>query len=403
MARRPSRSNGSNGSSSVLRIATPAVFEPLLQPARYKGAYGGRGSAKSHHFAEAMVERAVMAPGFRGLCIREVQKTLKDSAKKLIEDKITALGVGSAFEPQKDRIITPGGGQIAFLGMAEHSAESIKSLEGYDVAWTEEAQALSHRSLTLLRPTIRKPGSELWFRWNPTRKTDAVDELLRGEVLPPGAVVVRSNWRDNPWFPPELEAERAFDKQNRPEQYPHVWQGEYARVFEGAYYAEALTSARAEGRIGAVAADPLVRRRAFWDLGVKDSTAIWVAQFVGREIRLIDFIEGQGQALAFYVEQLRARGHGSALCMLPHDGARRDAVCATAFEEHLRAAGFEVEAVRNQGRGAAMLRIEAGRRLFPRIWFEDGATAAGVEALSDRIHERLLLATLHRAGVPHAL
>jgi phage terminase large subunit len=350
---------------SVLRIETPAVFEPLLQPARYKGAYGGRGSAKSHHFAEAMVERAMMAPGFRGLCIREVQKTLKDSAKKLIEDKILALGVGALFEPQRDRIITPGGGQIAFLGMAEHTAESVKSLEGYDVAWTEEAQALSHRSLTLLRPTIRKPGSELWFSWNPTRKSDAVDELLRGEVLPPGAVVVRSNWRDNPWFPPELEAERAFDARHRPEQYPHVWEGEYARVFEGAYYAEALTSARAEGRIGTVAADLLIRRRAFWDLGVKDSTAIWVAQFVGREIRLIDFIEGQGQALAFYVEALRARGHGSALCVLPHDGARRDAVAATAFEEHLRQAGFEVMTIRNQGKGAAMLRIEAARRLTP--------------------------------------
>jgi phage terminase large subunit len=125
---------------SVLRIETPAVFEPLLQPARYKGAYGGRGSAKSHHFAEAMVEKAVMTPGFRGLCIREVQTSLKNSAKKLIEDKVRKLGVGGSFDPQRDLIRTPGGGVISFVGMQAHTAESIKSLEGYDVAWAEEAQ-----------------------------------------------------------------------------------------------------------------------------------------------------------------------------------------------------------------------------------------------------------------------
>jgi phage terminase large subunit len=158
-------------------------------------------------------------------------------------------------------------------------------------------------------------------------------------------------------------------------------------VFEGAYYADAITAARREGRVCRLSADPLIGRRAFWDLGVDDSTAIWVAQFVGREIRLIDFIEGQGQALAFYVEALRSRGYGAALCVLPHDGARRDTVAATAFEDHLRQAGFEVRTVKNQGKGAAMQRIEAGRRLFPRLWFDEEATAAGLEALA-AYHER---------------
>ncbi len=145
------------------------AFEPLLEPSRYKGAYGGRGSGKSHAFAELLVRRCIEAAPVRAVCIREVQRSLDQSVKRLIEDKIQALGVGAAFRVQADRILAPGGGRIIFQGMQNHTAESIKSLEGYDIAWVEEAQALSIRSLDLLRPTIRKPGSELWFSWNPTR------------------------------------------------------------------------------------------------------------------------------------------------------------------------------------------------------------------------------------------
>lgn len=222
-----SRSKPSEGSSYDLDIPTPEVFEPLLAPARYKGAHGGRGSGKSHFFAELLVEKAILEPGLRAVCIREVQQSLKESVKRLVEDKIQALGVGRHFDVQRELIATPGGGIIVFQGMQSHTAESIKSLEGYDVAWVEEAQALSKRSLQLLRPTIRKPGSELWFSWNPRKPDDPVDELLRSDTRPARSVVVEANYTDNPWFPADLREEMEFDRGRDLDDYGHVWLGGY--------------------------------------------------------------------------------------------------------------------------------------------------------------------------------
>jgi len=334
-----------------------------------------------------MVESAVMRPGFRGVCIREVQKSLKESAKRLIEDKIQTFGLGQMFDVQEAVIKTPGGGVIVFQGMQDHTSESVKSLEGFDVAWVEEAQSLSQRSLTLLRPTIRKEGSELWFSWNRTRKADPVDVLLTQGSPPTDAIVRKANWSDNPWFPDVLNQERMDDLRDRPDQYEHVWEGDYAKVTEGAYYARQLAEARKQGRIGRVAVDPLMQLRTFWDIGVNDSTAIWVAQFVGREIRVIDYLEGQGQPLAYYLSELRARGMERAVAVLPHDGGHRDVFTAVKFEDHVRQAGFQVQIVKNQGKGAAMRRIETARRLFPRIWFNEGPCAAGIDALG-AYHER---------------
>jgi phage terminase large subunit len=215
-----------------LEIATPRVFLPLLEPARYKGAHGGRGSGKSHFFAEMLVERCVMHPGTRWACIREIQKSLEQSVKRLLEDKIQKLGVGHMFDVQKFEIGTPGGGVIIFQGMQNHTADSIKSLEGFDGAWVEEAQSLSQRSLDLLRPTIRKDGSELWFSWNPSQNTDPVDVLLRGESLPPRAIVIQANYTDNPWLPEVLRQEMEFDRARDPDKYAHVWLGEYQRNSE---------------------------------------------------------------------------------------------------------------------------------------------------------------------------
>lgn len=230
-------------SSVELRIPTARVFRPLLEPARYKGAKGGRGSAKSHFFAGGLVERAVTQPGLRAVCVREVQKTLKESAKRLIEDKVRAHDVGHLFRPLEAEIRTPGGGLIVFHGMTDHTAESIKSLEGYDIAWVEEAQTLSARSLELLRPTIRKAGSELWFSWNPRSADDPVDAFLCGPTPPPGAVVVHANYTDNPWFPAELEAERAHDERTNPDRYGHIWLGEYEPSVVGALWTRQMLHA----------------------------------------------------------------------------------------------------------------------------------------------------------------
>lgn len=217
----------------IVRPKVPRVFQPLLAPARYKGAHGGRGSGKSHLFAEMLVARAIHQPGLHAVCIREVQKSLAQSAKRTIELKIQAHDVGHLFDVQKAEIKTPGGGLIIFQGMQNHTANSIKSLEGYDVAWVEEAQTLSQTSLRMLRPTLRKTGSELWFSWNPKKKTDPVDALLRGTELPPGAQVVQANWQDNPWFhETTLVEEKDFDQRRDKDNYAHVWLGDYERNSE---------------------------------------------------------------------------------------------------------------------------------------------------------------------------
>ncbi len=221
---------------TTLSIPTPRIFAPLLGPARYKGAYGGRGSGKSHFFAESAVERCIEYPGSRIVCVREVQRSLKESVKRLIEDKIMAFNVGPMFRVLNDSIIAPDNGVILFQGMQDHTAESIKSLEGFNIAYVEEAQTLTERSLEMLRPTIRAEGSELWFSWNPRHASDPVDKLLRGEELPPNSSVVNTNYSDNPFFPGELEVERIFDMQHRFDRYGHVWLGDYEPTAVGAIW-----------------------------------------------------------------------------------------------------------------------------------------------------------------------
>lgn len=374
---------------STLKIETAAVFEPLLAPARYKGAWGGRGSGKSHFFADKLIDDSLYESGLLSVCIREVQKSLAQSSKRLIESKLSDFRLGEAdgFKVFREVIQTPGDGLITFQGMQDHTAESIKSLEGFKRAWMEEAQTISANSLMLLRPTIRAPGSEIWASWNARRKTDPVDQLLRGGERPTGAVVVQANWRDNPWFTDELEQERLDCLRIQPDQYDHIWEGGYISIAEGAYYARQLTEARTSGRIGEVDADPLMQYRAFWDIGTRDATAIWVAQFVGTSIRVLNYYEAVGQPLGTHLEWLRSNGYGSALCVLPHDGGSVDHLTADRFEDHIRAAGFQTQIVKNQGKGAAMKRVEAARRLFPSIRFNEATTEAGRDALG-WYHER---------------
>jgi phage terminase large subunit len=212
---------------SILRVEVPRVFKPLLAPGRYKGAHGGRGSAKSHFFGGQVVVKSAESK-VDIVCVREIQRTMAQSVKKLIEGKIAAFGL-QGFDVQERKIVSPHGGTIIFEGMQNHNADSIKSLEDFDIAWVEEAQSLSQRSLDLLRPTLRKPGSELWFGWNPNLKTDPVDALLRCDEPPPGAIVVQANYQDNPWFPEELRLEMEYDRKRDPEKYAHIWLGEYQR------------------------------------------------------------------------------------------------------------------------------------------------------------------------------
>jgi len=237
----------------------------------------------------------------------------------------------------------------------------------------------------MLRPTIRKPGSEIWFSFNPRRKTDPVDMFIRGEEQPTGAVVVRANWSDNPWFPAELENERLDDLRMNPDQYDHVWEGDYVTVSSGAYFAKHLATARLEHRIGHVAADPLMTYRAFFDIGgtgaKADACSIWICQFVGKEIRVIDYYEAIGQPLAVHAAWMTDNGYSKARVYLPHDGVTHDKVFDVTYESELRRAGFDVTIIKNQGTGAANQRIEAIRRILPQCWFNEPKCTGGIDAL----------------------
>jgi phage terminase large subunit len=253
--------------AATLKIKTPRWALPLLSPNRYKGAHGGRGSGKSHFFAEMLIEEHVLNPYQNSVCIREIQRSLTQSVKKLLEDKIKALDVGRYFKVQ-DSVIKSvhGNGLIIFQGMQNHTAESIKSLEGYDRALIEESQSLSQKSLDLLRPTIRKAGSELWFAWNPRNSTDPVDVLLRGEAPPKNSCIVEVNYNDNPFFPDVLKDEMEYDRGRDTDKYDHIWMGGYltnseSRVFKNWKIEEFEAPEDAIHRLGAdwgFANDPTV-------------------------------------------------------------------------------------------------------------------------------------------------
>lgn len=215
--------------SSVLQIETAKVFEPLLHPARYKGAHGGRGSGKSRFFADLMIEENLRYK-LDNVCLRETLKSLEFSVKKLLCYSIEQMNAGAYFEVQDRRILTKRGGVIIFEGMQNHTSDSIKSLEGFDRAWFEEAQAASQKSLDLLRPTIRKAGSELWFSWNPNEPTDPIEGLLRCENPPPSSVVVEANYMDNPWLPDELKLELEYDRKRDIDKFNWIWGGQYRKA-----------------------------------------------------------------------------------------------------------------------------------------------------------------------------
>lgn len=370
-----------------------------MEPSRYKGAYGGRGSGKSHCFAEMAIEDALRWPGDAGeglrlLSFREVQKSLKESAKFLLESKLNKFGLGEAqgFKVFSSEIRTPGDGVIVFSGMQDHTADSVKSYEGFHRAWGEETQTISSHSLSLLRPTIRWEDtqrgleSQLWFGWNPRRKTDPVDRMFR---LNPGPnmISVKANYSDNPWFPRVLEEERLDCLKNNPEEYSHIWEGDYAGVYSGSYYASSLLAARSENRVGDVRADPNMIYRIYVDIGGTgaraDAFTMWVCQFIGQKITVLDYYEAVGQPASTHLSWLRNSGYSEdkTKVWLPHDGKKQDAVYDASYEKVFIEAGYPVEVVPNQGKGAAKSRIEAARKLFNRMWF-DKKCEPGLEALA---------------------
>lgn len=261
-----------------LKIPTAEWQEPFFAPARYKGAYGGRGSSKSHGMAGMLIEEHIMHPDLKSVCIREVQKSLHQSVKALLEQKIEDFGAGHYFDVQQNMIKAKhGSGMIIFQGMQNHTADSIKSLEGFDRAWVEEAQSLSQRSLDLLRPTIRKEGSEIWFTWNPRHESDPVDLFLRNGDPPPNSVVKRVNWKDNPWFPQVLQDEMEYDRSRDPDKFAHVWEGEYESLSEARVFKNWKIEEFEAGK------DTMFKFGADWGFA-KDPTVLVRGYFEGRKL-----------------------------------------------------------------------------------------------------------------------
>lgn len=364
----------------------PRVFAPLSQPSRYKGLHGGRGGGKSHHLAEKLVWLC-RAKKTRAACIREVQVTIRDSVRQLLVDKIQKFGLGEFFEVQQNEIRGANGSLIVFKGMQAYNAENIKSLEDFDVAWVEEAQTLSEKSLRLLRPTIRKEGSEIWFSWNPRYESDAIDDFLRGGSPPEDAIILKVNLENNPFATSVLLKERDEDYARDPEMARHVWGGDYEIVSEGAYYARLITKAEDEGRVGNFPHVPSMPVRTAWDIGVDDYTAIWFIQDDGIFHTVIDYYEVSGlgaedivaQALPELLPDLQERAEQRLLLgrshpyrygvhYLPHDVANREwGAGARSRVETL--IGFGVKPIE---RGAAMKpedRINAARALLPMVRF----------------------------------
>lgn len=325
------------------------------------------------------------------LCARQFMNSLEDSSleecKRAIEEEpflADYYDVGDKYIKSKDGRIT-----FAFSGLDRNIA-SIKSKGRILLCWVDEAEPVTDEAFDILIPTLREEDSdwnaELWVTWNPKRKAAAVERRFRA-ANDPLIKVVECNWRDNPRFPEKLERDRQRTIAANAEQYDHIWEGGYQTVAVGAYFASDLVKAKNDGRIGRVAADPLMTRRVFCDIGGTgaraDAFSMWVAQFIGLEIRVLDYYEAVGQPLATHLAWLRERSYtpDRAQIWLPHDGSTQDKVHDVSYESALKAAGYTVTVVPNQGKGAAKARIEEARRLFPSVWFNEDTTEAGRSAL----------------------
>lgn len=361
-----------------MRAQFPSKLKPLFQSARYKVFHGGRGSGKSWGVARALLILARQKK-LRILCTREVQKSIKDSVHALLSDQIAALGFGKDFQVLETEIrCTVTGSVFLFGGLQQHTVESIKSFEGCDIVWVEEAQSVSGKSWDVLIPTIRKPGSEIWVTLNPQLESDETYQRFIA-IPPPGAVVIEMNYTDNPWFPEVLEAERIHaQKTMKREKYAHIWEGKCMPAVEGAIYFDEVAKAEEEGRITRVTPDKLLKVHAIWDLGWNDSMSIIMVQRSASELRVVDYIEDSHKKLSDYVEMLKAKPYNWGQDWLPHDGFSKDYKTGKSAEEMLKAMGRSVSRTPNMDIEGG---IKAAREVFERIWFDKEKTTRLVECL----------------------
>lgn len=380
---------------SVAQLRIPDRLVPVFEgEADVRGARGGRGSAKTRTFAKMTAVRAYMwaASGESGLilCGRQFMNSLADSS---LEEIKAAIGeeewLSPFFEIGEKYIRTapslPGRIDYTFTGL-DRNIDSVKSKARIRLGWVDEAEPVTEEAWVKLIPTLREEDSELWITWNPEREQAPTNKRFYNSS-DPRTKIAEINWRDNPWFPAKLERDRLKDKAERPDQYGHIWEGEFKSAVEGAYFAPHLQTSREEGRVGFVAEDPHLIIRLYADIGgtgaKADNFVFWAAQIVGTEIRWVNHYEQQGQPIAAHLNWMRSQGYTPDRCKiwLPHDGATNDRVIDVSYESALRGAGYEVTVIPNQGKGAAMARIEEARRLFPRMRFDETKCAPGLKAL----------------------
>lgn len=359
-----------------IQIDLPPKLSGLFKPARYKILYGGRGGAKSWGVARTLLLLAAEKQ-LRILCAREFQNSISESVHKLLSDQIEAMRLSRFYEIEKAMIrCTKTGSTFVFAGI-RNNVQRIKSYEGIDIVWIEEGQSVTKNSWDVLIPTIRKPGSEVWITFNPALETDETYQRFVAKP-PPNAVVIKIDWRDNPWFPDVLKLEMEALKERDEDAWLNVWEGHCRRTLDGAIYAKELRALEVEGRICRVAYDPSKPVSTFWDLGWADSTAIWLAQIVGLETRIIGYIEGAQQSLDYYVKKLQALPYVWGTDWLPHDARAKQLGTGKSIEEMLRGMGRTVKIT---PRLSVVDGINAARTVLSNCWIDSEKCVDGLQRL----------------------
>jgi phage terminase large subunit len=359
-----------------MALEFPAKLKFLFTPARYKVAYGGRGSAKSWTFARALLAQAAREP-LRVLCAREVQKSIKDSVHRLLSDQIKAMGLEGFYQVLETEIRGKNGALFIFNGLSQQTATSIKSLEGCDICWVEEAQNVSKKSWDLLIPTIRAEGSEIWVSFNPELDTD--ETYTRFVVSPPpGAIVAEVNYHDNPWFPEVLELERQHCALTNQTDYSNIWEGKCRVAVAGAIYAEEISEAIRNQRVCNVPYDPKLKAHTIWDLGWNDAMTIIVVQKLRSELRIIDYIEESHKTLDWYAAELNKRNWNWGFDYLPHDGRHKDFKTGRSTEDILKSFGRRPKITPSVDVESG---IKAARMALQQTYFDKTKTARLVECL----------------------
>lgn len=380
-------------SASRTRIEIPHKLLPIFQPKRYKVIHGGRGSGKSWSVARALVSLGASKP-IRVLCARETQKSIQESVHRLLKDQIESLGLDQFYTIQENKILGTNGTEFTFAGIRQQGVFNLKSYEGTDICWVEEAQVVTKKSWDVLIPTIRKPGSEIWVTFNPELDTD--ETFSRFVVRPPEeSVIIEMNWQDNPWFPPELDKERRQWLDRDPIGYLTTWEGKCRPAVEGAIYANEIEATQREGRIRAVPYDPQLKVHTVWDLGWNDSMSIICVQRVTSEVRVIDYIEDSHRTVDSYVMQLQERKWNWGTDYIPHDGAHRDFKSGKSTQELLQTLGRNVQVL---ARGNPEEGIRLARMIFPRTYFDADRCTELVNHL--KRYRRQINQVTQEAGAP---